>query len=268
MTYSVQRLAIRAIAISLALSASDAAMAQADEPWQGTYQTTAGIVRLIQDGDRVYGDYKPNAHNETAYIEGRISNDGMILRGTWQKLRARTDNGFVEFHLTSEGFTGDWQYRHNYRKPVWSNARWNGTIQSTARPSLTYAVGRDDYWMERLTRVTRNLRSWVMFGTTLDVSQTVLWDDRAFTGMRQAAIGNTDPHGAAEEELMALPAPQQRATTTGSRPTITRDVGGEAIRSIRNRLGPLGGLLGGGNDDGNDDQRNFPGEMHDPEGNN
>ena len=56
-----------------------AAPARATGPWEGTWQTTYGEVRLRQDGARVWGDYI----DQSGVIEARTSPDGRSLYGTF-----------------------------------------------------------------------------------------------------------------------------------------------------------------------------------------
>ncbi|GEM_PF-4594848 len=164
----------------LSASVSTAALAQSAEPWEGTFETNFGEVRLVQDGDRVYGDYDPDSNaSDGAYIEARVSEDGRVLRGTYQKINNRTDNGMIEFALTGDGFTGDWQYTHRTREPDWERATWNGVLVSPATPRLRHAVGREHYYNDSYFRTVSRLRNWSFFGRPVDVNATVLWQDRA-----------------------------------------------------------------------------------------
>ena len=77
------RLAYRAAASALAMLAfllAHIATAYAAGPWEGSWNTDFGELRLLQDDDRVYGDY-----DTTGMIEARVSPDGRTLRGAFNR---------------------------------------------------------------------------------------------------------------------------------------------------------------------------------------
>lgn len=229
---------VRGLLAVLALFVSSAAMAQADEPWEGTFDTNYGPVRLIQDGDRVYGDYFNEYQNDPSYIEGRVSSDGRVLRATWQKTGNRADNGFIEFALTGDGFVGDWRYTHNAQSPEWKDARWTGIRTSSATPRLQIAVGREHYYNDDFFRTVARLRSWAFFGQRVDVANTDLW-------------GRTTP----------MPRQVQR-NQLPTRPSL--DVEDRPSGTVRPIERPQQQFPGEMHEPNDGDDRSFPGEMHEP----
>jgi len=115
-----------------------AAPARATGPWEGTWQTTYGEVRLRQDGARVWGDYI----DQSGVIEARTSPDGRSLYGTF--LRADAGWGVIEFRLSGTGWLGAWRW-NDVPRP--GDAAWNAAARiDAAPPVLTQAVGPGPFW--------------------------------------------------------------------------------------------------------------------------
>ncbi len=246
--------ATRFIAV-LALGASTAAMAQADEPWEGMWETEFGPVRLIQEGDRVYGDYYNTYQNEASYIDARVSEDGRVLRGTWQKTRNRTDNGFIEFSLTGDGWVGDYQYTHNTRAPDWQGGRWNGTLISRATPKITVAVDREHYFNDDFFRTVGRLRDWTFFGQPVDVASADLWGRGGLAlpaGTRDQIPSRPDLDVRPRPNQTVRPMERPEIRFPGEMHTPDDDGGEQAFPGEMHTPEP-------------DDEQAFPGEMHSPE---
>ncbi|MEL7446910.1 MAG: hypothetical protein AAGK02_14060, partial [Pseudomonadota bacterium] len=110
--------------------------------WTGTWDSQHGELRLIQEGDRVYGDYA-----KRGYFEGRVSQDGKRLRGTFQYNSPRSKNGYIEFVRSGDSFEGGWNWADD--GPVsYTRGNWDGSLKSKRHPTLTYAVDRTDYWAD------------------------------------------------------------------------------------------------------------------------
>ncbi|WP_448501252.1 hypothetical protein [Sphingomonas sp.] len=120
-----------AIAICV-VAASMAAPVHAQQ-WQGAWNTTYGQLRLAQDGDHLFGDYR----------DGTI--EGIVDRATG---RARTifrnpdgSTGYAEFKLVRDGsFSGafDWENQPLPRHDAGpANRKWTGSRTATTVPPIT-----------------------------------------------------------------------------------------------------------------------------------
>lgn len=128
--------------------------------WTGTWETNYGDLRLIQQGERVYGDYA-----NRGYFEGRVSQDGKRLRGTFQYTRQRSRNGYIEFVRNKDRFKGGWNWADD--GPVsYTRGNWSGQLASDSAPALTYAVGRDNYWADFWTGKGARASEWAFEGVT------------------------------------------------------------------------------------------------------
>lgn len=126
--------------------------------WTGTWDSQHGELRLVQEGERVYGDYA-----KRGYFEGRVSQDGMRLRGTFQYNSRRNRNGYIEFVRNGDSFEGGWSWADD-GPASYSKGNWGGSLETTARPALTYAVGRDDYWADFWDRKGGSAMRWAFEG--------------------------------------------------------------------------------------------------------
>ena len=132
----------------------------AAEPWTGTWNTTYGEVRLVRDGDRVYGDYQSRG-----YIEGRLSQDGRRLRGTFQYTGDRSKAGTVEFVMTGpDAFVGHWSWASERPASEWDRTNWSGTRIAEATPKLRLAVGRSSYLADYFNSASATTRVWLLDG--------------------------------------------------------------------------------------------------------
>lgn len=112
--------------------------AYAAGPWEGRWNTDFGELRLLQDGDRVYGDY-----DTTGMIEASVSLDGKTLRGAFDRYDG--DWGLFQFELTQDGkaWTGRWGWNDD---TALRQGNWNARLTSPQRPRLTQAVDAPVYW--------------------------------------------------------------------------------------------------------------------------
>jgi hypothetical protein len=96
--------------------------------WQGTWSTSFGELRLVQNGHVVSGDYK-----DVGRIEGTADQKRRTLEGTFTNQGRR---GRLKFVLDGKGkgFQGAWAW--GSEKP---KAEWKGRRTSTARPSVRAA---------------------------------------------------------------------------------------------------------------------------------
>jgi len=94
------------------------------ETWTGTWGSNHGPLRLVQQGNMVYGDYA----KVNGTIEAKIVRN--MLRGVF------TNNGkpgIFEWKMNGQKFTGNWKWRGATK---WSGA-WNGQLKSKTKPTLT-----------------------------------------------------------------------------------------------------------------------------------
>lgn len=94
--------------------------------YTGTWKTNHGPLRLVQIGDKVYGDYV----NVNGTIQGSIKNN--VLNGIFTN---RNNRGKFQFSINSNKFAGQWAWANNSGK-----GHWNGTRISAAKPNLTSAI--------------------------------------------------------------------------------------------------------------------------------
>lgn len=137
-----------------ALISSNSAHAAGLE-WTGTFTTNYGDLRLIQSGDRVYGDY-----GTRGYIEGRVNSAGTVMRGTFQYNSPRGSHGFIEFRRSGSRFEGGWSWTANGPPPS-TKVNWTGNRKSSARPTLKHAVQKASYWSDAWFKIDQQYRSWV-----------------------------------------------------------------------------------------------------------
>ena len=135
------RFACRAAASALAMLAlllAHIATAYAAGPWEGSWNTDFGELRLLQDDDRVYGDY-----DTTGMIEARVSPDGRTLRGAFNRHDGQW--GLMQFDLSGDGrgWTGRWGWKDD---TALTAGNWNARMTSSRTPRLTEAVDSPVYW--------------------------------------------------------------------------------------------------------------------------
>lgn len=130
--------------------------------WTGTWSSQHGELRLIQEGSRVYGDYA-----ERGYFEGRVSEDGTRLRGTFQYNSPRSSNGYIEFRRSGDRFTGGWNWARSGPVAA-SKGNWNGSLKSAGVPQLRHATGRDEYWADFWADAGTGSREWSLAGVAVE----------------------------------------------------------------------------------------------------
>lgn len=142
--------------------------------WTGTWDSQHGELRLIQEGERVYGDYA-----KRGYFEGRVSQDGTRLRGTFQYNTRRNRNGYIEFIRSGDTFKGGWSWADD--GPVsYTKGNWGGSLKSSGYPKLAYAVGRSDYWADFWNAKGGRAMRWAFDGVV--PSRSVVFDTEGNTG--------------------------------------------------------------------------------------
>ena len=97
---------------------------------EGTYETDYGQLRLHQQGNAVFGDYK-----HVGIIEGHFNENNKQITGKFTNGKSK---GRFVFNLTKLGFEGKW---------AWNNDRpsnqWNGTKISWKQPELSTYTKND-----------------------------------------------------------------------------------------------------------------------------
>lgn len=103
-------------------------------PFEGTFASTYGDLRLVRAGDRVYGDYADRGIIDGRYDEATRTLTGIFTNGDRQ--------GVVEFVLDASGgaFSGTW----NWAGPP--TLRWSGRRIASVRPTLVRAASLDELY--------------------------------------------------------------------------------------------------------------------------
>lgn len=151
----VVRLPLRLVTFAaLALGTASAAYAN----WTGTWDSRHGELRLVQEGDRVYGDYA-----NRGYFEGRVSNGDRRLRGTFQYTSSTAKNGYIEFQRSGDSFTGGWTWAADGPANA-ALGNWTGSLKNSARPAITSVTGNGNYWAAFWSKASASVRGWMGTG--------------------------------------------------------------------------------------------------------
>ncbi len=137
--------------------------------WTGSWDSNYGELRLVQEGERVYGDYA-----KRGYFEGRVSADGLRIRGTFQYTGKRNRNGYIEFKRSGDRFAGGWSWAKD--GPVSADkGNWSGSLKNSERPRLVNAVGRSDYWADFWNSVAQASRGWANADIAVSNGDNAAW---------------------------------------------------------------------------------------------
>ena len=151
---------LAALALLAAILTGSSAHAASAHSWEGSWKTQHGELRLIQQGNRVYGDY-----SRRGYIEGVVSADGKRLRGTFQYVSDRAKAGTIEFVMTdSERFRGRWEWKQDEFADAGLRANWSGTRTSRSRPTLVSAGGNGSFFADYVPGAGAAMRAWLYDG--------------------------------------------------------------------------------------------------------
>lgn len=93
--------------------------------WQGTWTSSFGELRLLQDGARVYGDYA-----DRGSIDGQYNANKSKLKGSFTNGPRR---GVFEWKLSGAAFSGRWKWADETR---WRESRWDGQLKSQEKPKI------------------------------------------------------------------------------------------------------------------------------------
>lgn len=119
-------------AIVVMTAAVSAAPAYAQQ-WQGAWDTNYGQLRLVQDGDHVFGDYGGGT------IEGIYDASSGVLRAVFRNPDGAT--GYAEFQMQSgfRAFVGTWNWASSPlpdRRNIPAERRWTGQRTATTVPPI------------------------------------------------------------------------------------------------------------------------------------
>ena len=138
------------------------AAAQESSAWMGTWDTTYGELKIVQDGRFVFGDY---ADDRT--IEGQLSADGQVLRAIFRYPNGTT--GYVEFVQSGDDgnrISGRWVWADQAGKtfPKWNvesvGSLWRGTRTNSARPATANSRYRPTV-SQLFARAPAQSRTWL-----------------------------------------------------------------------------------------------------------
>ena len=106
------------------------------QEWQGAWNTTYGQIRLVEDGDYVYGDY-----GNIGTIEGVLVNGKQVLRAVFTR-RDTKQTGYVEWVQSGDDgnrITGRWNWT-SAPVPDWqeeaSGGLWRGDRTDDGIPPI------------------------------------------------------------------------------------------------------------------------------------
>lgn len=97
---------------------------------EGTYETDHGQLRLHQQGNAVFGDYK-----HVGIIEGKFNESSKQVVGRFTNGHKK---GRIVLNLTDTGFKGKWAWDNNTPR-----YQWNGTKISWKQPELSTYTKKD-----------------------------------------------------------------------------------------------------------------------------
>lgn len=108
--------------------------------FDGVWETSFGLLRLVQEEDRVFGFY--TGGGETCTVEGRLEGGRLTFR--YQEPRARGE-GYFELAGDGHSFQGEW-------RPDGFEA-WSGWLGRRVRPvpGLIWLVVIEAHWQRHLT---------------------------------------------------------------------------------------------------------------------
>lgn len=100
--------------------------------WNGDWDSTYGQLRLLQNGDRLYGDYA-----EIGTIEGRLGKDGRTARAYFVYHDGRW--GTVEWRIANDRLSGHWSWSSDGLPQPKGGKSWTATRSSARTSPLKYA---------------------------------------------------------------------------------------------------------------------------------
>ena len=122
---------MRSFAFTLLLTLV-ASLSLTAQSWTGTWQTSYGELRLVQDGKQVYGDY-----GNKGPIAATFDPVTQELSGTFKN---NGQEGHLTLFLNGSSFRGRWGWKGKS-----AAGNWNGSRSSAARPVLKFGKPQNPY---------------------------------------------------------------------------------------------------------------------------
>ncbi len=119
----LERLDVSTLPEDLVVQRRDAAVPLLRPPFQGTWSSSYGTLRLRQQGSRVYGDYADRGQIDGTFdpLSRRLT--GTFTNGSW--------TGWIDLTLDGSAFAGTWGWLGSA-----SVGTWSGTRSDNATPTL------------------------------------------------------------------------------------------------------------------------------------
>lgn len=122
---------LRSAPLAIAMLMATGLSAKAND-WNGDWNSNFGQLRLLQNGDRLYGDYQ-----ERGVIEGKISRDGRTARAVFVYNDGRW--GYVTWRLANDKFSGTWNWSADGIPDPKSGKSWTATRASARTSPLKFS---------------------------------------------------------------------------------------------------------------------------------
>ena len=176
-----------------------------DSFWTGSWNTSFGQLRLIEDGEFVYGDY-----GNVGTIKGRLDAVcGDWLRGIFERKDGRW--GYFEFVETGDHenrFSGRWTWSDT-TLPSWEHkngSEWNGTVDDKYPPPiLNFAPGES---RDPMTKTPFPFQRWMDL-----VDRKAINAEREKAAAEQKARIEANRQAAAERASQQVSRPPQAVTS-------------------------------------------------------
>jgi len=127
--------------------------------WNGNWASNFGQLRLLQNGNRLYGDYA-----ERGRIEGTISADGRSARAFFIYNDGRW--GTVQWRKADEKISGTWNWKADGLPPGKGGKSWTATRSSARASPLKYSDQTRIQPPSDPVAASGKFRLWVAFAKT------------------------------------------------------------------------------------------------------
>lgn len=149
MILCIQRIACAFVLLLAAVTSA------ASQTWSGDWDTNFGQLRLIQQGQRLYGDYA-----DRGTIEGRITDNGRTARAVFLYNDGRW--GTVQWSRAQDRLAGTWNWAADGLPQAKSGKIWTGTRASARTSPLKFArFDGAGYPITDVTFVEGAFREWL-----------------------------------------------------------------------------------------------------------
>lgn len=102
------------------------------DTWNGDWNSSFGQLRLLQNGDRLFGDYQ-----DRGVIEGKISPDGREARAFFIYQDGRW--GTVQWRIAGDRLSGTWNWSTNGLPEAKGSNTWTATREAARTSPLRFA---------------------------------------------------------------------------------------------------------------------------------